>query len=86
MTNVQKFRAILEERKKLASTIQTEAVYISLLQQFNKLFKEEDTLDEMKFTVKEFENYCKSKDSYGDILYSLNKENIIKANIPSEEK
>ncbi len=41
-------------------------------------------LDENKYTINEFENYLVKQDSFGDVLYYLNDENIQKANQEEE--
>jgi len=38
-----------------------------------------------KFTIEEIKNYILSKDSLGDVLYFLSENNIIIANLPTNE-
>jgi hypothetical protein len=42
-------------------------------------------MEEEKFTIAEFKKYIESQDSFGDVHYYLNAENIRKANEPKEE-
>jgi len=40
---------------------------------------------EEKFTIEEIKKYILSQDSLGDVMYNLNAQNIIKANIKEKE-
>lgn len=40
---------------------------------------------EEKFTIEEIKNYLSTQDSFGDVFYNLNAENIKKANEIKEE-
>lgn len=39
----------------------------------------------MTFTIEQIRKYLESRDSFGDCLYQLSEENIIKANAPKSD-